>query len=93
MNLFEHLASFIIRPHRHDYKLNNLGKHSTNAGPNNIELTSKVDGSELRVVREDRIVRNRNGYRLQLSHYLIQNRTSSSYPTIIYLHANNGSRI
>lgn len=32
MNLFEHLASFIIRPHRHDYRLSNLGMSCCDAG-------------------------------------------------------------
>jgi hypothetical protein len=95
MNLFEHLASFIIRPNRHDYRLSNLGKSlEVYIGPLSLEVSSKQRQSTLHVTREDRTMRNRNGHKLYFSHYSIATESNAPMPpTVIYLHANNGSRI
>jgi hypothetical protein len=95
MNLFEHLASLIIRPNRHDYRLSSLGKSSKyNIGPVSLEVNSKQRQSVLHVTREDKTIRNRNGHKLYFSHYTmaIENNTQIP-PTVFYLHANNGSRV
>lgn len=84
MNFVEQIVNNIIRPQREEYNIKRLGS-------NEIDIISSLDGSGIRYFRDDHILRNQKGERICMSYYWSPSVEQSN--CVIYLHANNGSRI
>ena len=78
-NQFEEACNLFIRPPKHEYELEELGKNP---------LIIK----NITVKRDDLILLNPDNKRLQCSFFQIQDDSIDPKPCIIYLHCNAGSR-
>lgn len=81
-NQFEEAINIFIRPPKHEYELEELGK-------NPLQIKSDT------VIREDLILKNADNHSLHCSFFQIKGNSSSPppiRPCIIYLHCNAGSR-
>lgn len=83
MNIIQEIVDCITRPPREEYNLQRLG-------PTSFEVPSQANPRLLRCRREDFELVNSQQNRLQVSFYSHQYDSSRC---IVYLHANNGSRI
>ncbi len=71
-SLFEYLAQLIIRPTRHLYPLENLGKLIFNIGPRKMMFSGENSGRPITVVRKDFTLLNNRNNKLQASLYEIK---------------------
>lgn len=81
-NQFEEAINIFIRPPKHDYELEELGK-------NPLQIKGET------IIREDITLKNSDNHSLHCSFFQIKESSSSSTalrPCIIYLHCNAGSR-
>ncbi len=83
MNIIDQIVHNIIRPTRDRYHINRLGQRS---------FTLPLDNQpSVSVIRYDQQIMNKNKQKIELSYFA--NSTANSDSCVIYLHANNGSRV
>lgn len=84
MNLIDQITTYIIRPTREKYHINRLGSKQ--------HLVNIPGHTAFIVMREDFHATNSRNQKIVYSYY---NNYATKYPDIcvVYLHANNGSRV